>query len=151
MHGEHAVTIRRPAAVVFEHIADGARNPQWRPTVVEVALHSGDGRGGTVWRQVVRGPAGKSADADYQVTRYEPPTLYAVEVIAGPMRGAATYTLTPDFDGDATTVSLDVVLKPRGAMRVLSGFVLRQLVDELNSLDMLRDLLDSRRERPGGA
>ena len=39
---------RRPPMVVFEHIADGARNPQWRPTVVEVTLHSGDGRAGTV-------------------------------------------------------------------------------------------------------
>ncbi len=61
--------------------------------MVEVALHSGDGGEGSVWRQVVRGPAGKAADADYRVTRCEPPAAYGVEIIAGPMRGTALYTL----------------------------------------------------------
>ncbi len=143
MRGEHTVSINRAAQVVFDHIADGTNNAAWRTSVVEVSLHSGTRGEGTVWRQVVRGPAGKSADADYRVTRYEPAAAYGVEVIAGPVRGTALYTLTPGEDGE-TLVTLTMVLKPRGAMRVLTGFVLRQLVDELDSLDRLRELLNPR-------
>jgi Polyketide cyclase / dehydrase and lipid transport len=143
VRGEYSVSINRPAVVVFDHIADGTKNPGWRASVVEVALHSGTGGEGTVWRQVVRGAAGKAADADYRVTRYEPPSAYGVEVIAGPVRGTALYALAPGDDGE-TSLTLTMVLKPRGAMRVLTGFVLRQLVDELDSLDRLRDLLNPR-------
>ena len=107
-----------------------------------MALHAGDGGAGTVWRQVVSGPAGKATDADYRVTRFEPPAAYGVEIIAGPIRGTALYTLTPQ-DGGEVSVSLELVLRPRGAMRILTGFVLRRLVDELDSLDRLRALLST--------
>jgi len=142
VRGDHTVTINRPAAVVLEHLADGSRNGTWRPSVVEVTLRSGDGGEGTVWRQVVRGPAGKLADADYRVTRYERDTAYGIDIVAGPIRGTALYTLAPAGD-NATTLTVEMVLKPRGAMRVLTGFVLRQLVEELDSLDRLRDLLNA--------
>jgi hypothetical protein len=143
VRGKHAVSINRPAAVIFDHIADGTNNPAWRTSVIEVSLHSGAGGEGTVWRQVVSGPGGKAADADYRVARYEPPGAYGIDVIAGPIRGTALYTLAPGDDGE-TSVTLTVDLKPRGAMRILTGFVLRQLVDDLDSLDRLRDLLTSR-------
>jgi uncharacterized protein YndB with AHSA1/START domain len=140
VRGEHSVSIGRPAAVVFAAIVDGTRNPQWRPAVVETWLRSGDGGVGSVWRQVMRGPAERLADADYRVTRYEPNSSYGIEVIAGPVRGTAVYSLAPG-DGADTTLTLEVVLKPRGLMRVVSGFVLRQLVDEMDSLDRLRAIL----------
>ena len=140
MRGEHSVSINRPALVIFDVIADGTRNRTWRQSVIEVSLHSGTGGLGTVWRQVVHGPAGKAADADYRVTTHEPPGVYGFEVIAGPVRGTGLYTLTAGDDGE-TVVTFEITLKPRGAMRVLTGFVLRQVVDELENVDHLRDLL----------
>ncbi len=145
MHGEHTVTIKRPAAAVFDHIADGTRNATWRASVIEVALRTGNGEEGTVWRQLVHGPGGKPADADYVVTKFHRPALYGFEVIAGPVRGTGLYTLADGADGadGETDVTVAITLTPRGAMRVLTGFVLRQLVDELDSLDRLRDLLSA--------
>lgn len=140
MRGEHSVSIDRPAAQVFDVIADGHRNAAWRQAVIETSLHSGSGGLGTVWRQLVRGPAGKEADADYRVTMFEPSSAYGFEVIAGPVRGTGLYTLTPGDDDD-TVVRLELTLTPRGAMRVLSGFVLRELVDQLDDLERLRALL----------
>lgn len=134
------MSIDRPASVIFDVIADGWRNPTWRPSVIEVSLHSGTGGLGSVWRQVVRGPGGKAADADYRVTTHEPPRAYGFEVIAGPVRGTGLYTLTPGDDGE-TAVRFVITLKPRGALRVLTGFVLRQVVDEIDNLDRLRELL----------
>ncbi len=142
MRGEHVVTIARPAAVIFDHIADGTRNAGWRHSVVETALRHGDGGVGTVWRQVVRGPARKPVDADYRVTTYQHDTVYGVEIVDGPVRGTALYTLAPAGEGE-TTLTVVVFLKPRGAMRVFTGFVLRQLVEELDSLDHLRDQLNA--------
>jgi Polyketide cyclase / dehydrase and lipid transport len=139
LHGEHSVSINKPASAIFDVIADGTRNATWQQTVVEVSLHSGTGGLGTVWRQVVHGPAGKAADADYRVTTHEPPGAYGFEVIAGPVRGTGLYTLSAGDDGE-TMVRFEITLKPRGAMRLLTGFVLRQVVDELENLDRLRDL-----------
>ena len=144
MRGEYSVTINRSAHVVFGHICDGTRNATWRPAVIQTALQEGDGGAGSVWHQLVRGPGGKTADADYRVTRSEPPTSYEVEVIAGPIRGHTVYSLSEDEHG-ATTLHAAVTLTPRGAMRILTGFVLRQLVEELNGLDRLRDLLNAAR------
>ena len=140
VHGEHTVTVNRPPEVVFSHIADGSLNAAWRPSVIEVALRSGDGGEGSVWHQVVRGPGGKLADADYVVTSCQRPRLYAYEVTAGPVRGTSVYTLTTSRPGE-TTVTLAVTLTPRGALRLLTGFVLRQVVDELDSLERLRQVL----------
>jgi Polyketide cyclase / dehydrase and lipid transport len=140
LRGEHSVTINRPAPVIFDVIADGTRNATWRQSVIDVSLHSGAGGVGTVWREVVHGPAGKAADADYRVTTHERPSAYGFEIIAGPVRGTGLYTLTAGDDGE-TVVRFDITLKPRGAMRLLTGFVLRRVVDEVENLDRLRDLL----------
>ncbi|HEY8755134.1 MAG TPA: SRPBCC family protein [Candidatus Dormibacteraeota bacterium] len=145
MRGEHAVTIRRPADVVFALIADGSRNASWRPWVMEVRLHSGNGGEGSEWRQLVRGPGGKPADSDYVVTSCRPPHLYAYQVTSGPVRATAVYTLTEPDPGE-TTVSLVLTLSPRGALRLLTGFVLRQMVDELDSLERIGEVLS----RPDG-
>lgn len=140
MRGEHRVTIPHPADAVFALIADGSRNARWRPWVIEVRLRSGDGGEGSEWRQLVHGPGGRPADADYVVTSFRRPHLYGYEVRSGPVRANALYTLTEPAPGE-TTVSLALTLSPRGALRVLTGFVLRQMVDELDSLERLREVL----------
>jgi uncharacterized protein YndB with AHSA1/START domain len=141
VRGEHTVTINRPASIVFDLIADGSRNASWQPSVIEVTLRSGEGGVGTVWRRLVHGPGGKVADGDYVVTECVPPHLYAYAVTAGPIRGTAVYTLSELTPGE-TTVVLALTLTPRGAVRLLTGFLLRQLVDELDSLDRLKRVLD---------
>ena len=134
MHGEHTVVVHRPAEVVFDHIADGSRNSGWRPWVIEVGRSSGDGGEGSVWRQLVHGPAGKVADADYVVTAWRRPEFYAYTVTAGPVRGTAEYTLAESAPA-RTTVTLAVTLSPRGAPRLLTGFALRQSVGQLDRLE----------------
>jgi uncharacterized protein YndB with AHSA1/START domain len=141
VRGEHTVTIDRPATVVFDLIADGSRSTSWQPSVIEVTLRSGDGGVGTVWRRLVHGPGGKVADADYVVTECVRPHVYAYEVTAGPVRGTAGYTLS-ELTPESTTVVLVLTLNPRGALRLLTGFLLRQLVDELDSLDRLKRVLE---------
>ena len=61
---------------------------------------SGDGQG-AVYRQVVKGPGGRSIDADYEVTDYQPPSHLAFRAIAGP--GAPGRLLRHLIDADGST------------------------------------------------
>ena len=139
--GEHAVTIARPIAVVFEHIVDGTRNATWRGVAVEGTLRSGDGGAGSVWHQLVRGFGGRLTDVEYRVTVCEPPRRYGYELIAGPARGEGHYTLEAVSEA-VTRVSVIVRMRARGLFGGWTGMIPRQVSSELDALDRLRVLLD---------
>jgi uncharacterized protein YndB with AHSA1/START domain len=139
--GEHAVTIARPIAAVFEHVVDGTRNASWRGAAVEGTLRSGDGRAGSVWHQLARGFGGRLVEVEYRVTTYEPPHRFAYELIAGPARGEANYTLVAVSD-DATTVSVTIRMRARGLFGGWTGMIPRQVSSELDALDRLRTVLE---------
>jgi hypothetical protein len=142
LSGKYSVTIRRTAGDVFDHIADGARNASWRGPVVDVALVDGNGTEGSVWHQLLRGFSGRVAEADYRVTAYDRPRRYAFELIAGPTLGSADYTLA-EIAPSTTRLSLALTLRPRGLLAGLTGLVRRQMATELDSLDRLRELLET--------
>ena len=61
-HAEHTVTIARPPQDVFDYLADGTHNRDWREGVLEISRTSaGDGPGAT-YRQVLAGPGGSTGD-----------------------------------------------------------------------------------------
>jgi uncharacterized protein YndB with AHSA1/START domain len=140
--GEYTVTIRCPIDDVFDHIADGTRNSTWRGPIVEVALAAGNGTLGSVWHQLVRGTGGRVAEADYRVTAFERPHRYAFELIAGPALGGGGYTLA-EVAPAMTAVTIALTLRPRGVLPGLSGLVRRHMAAELDSLDRLRELLET--------
>jgi uncharacterized protein YndB with AHSA1/START domain len=142
LSGKYSVTIRRPVDDVFDHIADGARNATWRGPVVEVALVAGNGTEGSVWHQLQRGFGARVAEADYRVTAFERPHRYAFELIAGPTLGGGEYTLA-EVAPATTTVTLVLTLRPHGLVPGLTGLVRRHMATELDSLDRLRELLES--------
>jgi uncharacterized protein YndB with AHSA1/START domain len=142
LSGKYSVTILRPVEDVFDHIADGARNDTWRGPVVEVTLIAGNGAVGSVWHQLVRGVGGRVAEADYRVTASDRPHRYAFELVAGATLGGGEYTLT-EVAPAVTAVTLAVTLRPRGMLPGLTGLVRRQMANELDSLDRLRELLET--------
>jgi polyketide cyclase/dehydrase/lipid transport protein len=61
-HAEHTVTVNRPAPDVFDYLADGTHNRDWRTGVIEIArTTTADGEGAT-YRQVLTGPGGRRID-----------------------------------------------------------------------------------------
>ncbi|MEO8899540.1 MAG: SRPBCC family protein [Candidatus Dormibacter sp.] len=141
LSGKYSVTIRRPPDHVFDHIVDGTRNDTWRGPVVDLTLIAGDGTAGSVWHQLVRGFGSRVAEADYRVTAFERPTRYAFELVAGPTRGAAQYTLSEPAP-DVTMITLELSLRSRGMVPGLTGLVRRQMATELDALDRLKRLLE---------
>jgi uncharacterized protein YndB with AHSA1/START domain len=92
-HAEHEITVARPQRAVFDYLADGTHNREWRPGVIEIERTSAaDGEGAT-YRQVLAGPGGRRIDGDYRITVFEPPRRLEFQVTAGPARPAGTFEL----------------------------------------------------------
>lgn len=93
-HAENEITIDRPAAEVYDFLADGLNNTAWRSGVKDIELASGDaGQLGAVYSQTLTGPRGRPIQGDYRITVAEPGRLLAFNVVAGPARPHGDYIL----------------------------------------------------------
>lgn len=139
---EHTVTIHRSAEDIFDFLADGTNNPQWRPGVLEIAP-VGDVAGlGASYRQVLSGPGGRRIDGDYRVTTYDRPTTLGFEVTAGPLRPTGVFEVTSSPSGD-TGVTFRLAAAPRGIMRLMTPMIARQMRMETRSLEVLKTRLEN--------
>ena len=68
---ERSVVIARPVEVVFAFFADPTKGLQWRSGLAEVSA-DGPVAVGTVFRQRVSGPGGRTVPADIRMTELEP-------------------------------------------------------------------------------
>lgn len=138
---ERTITINQPPSAVFAVIADGEKATLWRPGVLDGALVSGSGVG-AIYRQGVRGPAGRRLAADYEVTAIEPDRRLEFRAIAGPVRPVGSYELEAIGTGTALTFRLNAELG--GWKRLVLGRAVQGSIDaEMRALDRLRDLLEA--------
>ena len=140
-YAEHTVTVNRPAREVFEYLADGTHNREWRAGVLEIERTSSGGGEGATYRQVLAGPGGRRFDGDYRVTVFEPPRRLEFRVIAGPARPAGVFELTENHDR-TTTVRFALDLKPAGLMKLMTPMITRQVRHEVAQLDTLKTVLE---------
>jgi uncharacterized protein YndB with AHSA1/START domain len=140
-HAEHTVTINRPARAVFDYLADGTHNRDWRSGVLEIEkITTAEGEGAS-YRQVLAGPGGRRIQGDYRVTVFDPPRRLEFLVTAGPARptGAFEITETPDH-GTRVRFILDV--RPAGLMKLMMPMITRQMRSEVAQLDTLKTILE---------
>src|SRR5215467_15172071 len=116
-YAEHAVTVNRPASVVFDYLADGTHNREWRSGVLEIERTSAADGPGATYRQVLAGPGGRRIAGDYRVTVFDPPQRLEFQVIAGPARPTGVFELS-EAD-QRTTVRFTLDYRPAGAMRLM--------------------------------
>ena len=141
-HAEHAVTINRPASEVFDYLADGAHNREWRDGVLEIERTSATAGEGATYRQVLAGPGGRRIDGDYRVTVFSPPRRLEFHVTAGPARPNGVFELTENPD-KSTRVRFALQLRPTGVMRVMTPMIARQMQREVAQLDSLKAILEA--------
>ena len=140
-YAEHTVTVNRPASEVFDYLADGTHNREWRTGVLEIERTSAaDGEGAT-YRQVLSGPGGRRIDGDYRVTVFDPPRRLEFRVIAGPARPTGVFELTENTD-QTTQVRFALDLRPAGFMKLMTPMITRQVRHEVAQLDTLKALLE---------
>src|SRR6266851_7365898 len=140
-HAEHTVTIDRPARTVFDYLADGTHNAEWRAGVVEIERTSSASGEGATYRQILAGPGGRQIDGDYRVTVFDPPTRLEFQVVAGPALPAGVFELTETTPG-TTTVRFTLELRPPGLMKLLTPMIARQVRHEVAQLDTLKTVLE---------
>src|SRR6476469_10059608 len=91
-HAEHSILINRPVKQVFDFVFDGENNPLWRPAVIDIQRKPGITTGvGTVFKQALKGPAGRRIEGDYEIVEYKPEALIKFQVITGPARPTGIY------------------------------------------------------------
>jgi uncharacterized protein YndB with AHSA1/START domain len=140
-HAEHTVTLSRPQQEVFDYLADGMHNREWRAGVLEIRRTSAaDGEGAT-YRQVLAGPGGRRIDGDYRVTAFDRPRRLEFHVIAGPARPAGVFELSEHADR-STRVRFALSLKPAGLMKLMTPMITRQMRREVAQLDNLKAILE---------
>lgn len=136
-----SIVINRPVGEVFAFVADGETAPRWRPGVLDVRHLSGDGVG-AVYRQGVRGPAGRRIAADYEVTAIDPDRRITFTAIAGPVRPSGEYRFESTDGGTQVSFALSVELS--GWKRLLMGRAVQATMDaEVATLGNLKRVLES--------
>lgn len=141
LHAEHTVMINRPARDIFDYLADGTHNRDWRNGVILIErVSTTEGRGAT-YRQVLAGPGGRRIDGDYRVTVFEPPSRLEFLVTAGPARPKGAFELA-ETPGQSTRVRFALDLQPAGLMRLMTPMIARQMRTEVAQLDTLKAILE---------
>jgi uncharacterized protein YndB with AHSA1/START domain len=140
-HAEHTVTVARPQTDVFDYLAEGAHNREWRAGVLEISRTSASDGQGATYRQILAGPGGRRIDGDYQVTVFDPPRRLEFQVTAGPARPAGVFELSENAD-QSTRVRFSLDLHPAGLMKVMTPMITRQMRREVAQLDNLKAILE---------
>ncbi len=140
-HAEHSVTIDRPAADVFNYLADGEKCTEWRSGVIEIKRVSGEGAGAQ-YQQSVRGPGGRAISADYTITEFTPNSVIAFQTTAGPVRPRGRYLLQES--SGATTVIFTLDAELTGLKKFLmGGMVSKTMAGEVRAIDRVKNILES--------
>lgn len=140
-HAEYSVTVSRPAQDVFDYLAEGTHNREWRAGVLEIARTSEAAGEGATYRQVLAGPGGRRIDGDYRITVFDPPARLGFQVTAGPARPAGVFELS-ETDGQATRVRFALDVTPTGLMKLMTPMISKQMKQEVAQLDNLKSILE---------
>ena len=135
----NTVEIARPPQDVFNFLADGTNDQQWRDGVLDIRRRSGSGVG-AVYEQGVKGPFGRRVPADYEVTEYEPERRIGFRAIAGPVRPQGSYELEPTERGTRVTFTLSCT--PSGFAKLMTPMVDKTMRSEVAQLERLRAILE---------
>ena len=135
------IQIARPPERVFGFLTNHANDAVWRPAVHEIEPVDGGAVGARI-RQTVKGPGGRSIPADIEVTANEPPSRYAFQAVAGPVRPRGEFRFNADGAGTTVQFRLDAELPL--LKRLLMGRMVQGSMDaEMRGLDAAKRAIES--------
>ena len=150
MRAQRSETIDQPVDRVFEYVSTPENDPTWVPASVRhEKLSPGPMRLGSITEEDV-GFLGRRMRYAWEVTRYEPPTAFALRSVSGPIPATIRVLLKALDGGVRTKVTLVAEVHLRGAYKTMEPLMRwvaqRQFSTQLRTL---RNLLES--ESVGGA
>jgi len=141
LHAEHTITVARPPQDVFDYLADGTHNREWRTGVLEIERTTAAVGEGATYRQVLAGPGGRRIDGDYRITVFEPPRRLEFLVTAGPARPTGVFELSEN-GSQSTRVRFALDFSASGPMKLMSAMITRTMRREVAQLDNLKAILE---------
>ena len=142
-HAEHTITVARPPQAVFDYLADGTHNRDWRTGVLEIERTSAAVGEGATYRQVLAGPGGRRIPGDYRITVFDPPRRLEFKVTAGPARPTGVFEFTEN-GGQSTRVRFALDFTASWPMKLMSAMITRTMRREVAQLDNLKSILERR-------
>jgi uncharacterized protein YndB with AHSA1/START domain len=124
MRAESTISIARPPAEVFSHMADIRNDPSWHTDVLDVHSSTDVVGIGTVFDVKVKPSMGVS-EGTMTVTRFEPGRL--IEFHGKMAKMAPIVTNICEREGQGTRVTRRVEFEPPGLMRVMTPFIRRMI------------------------
>ena len=140
-HAEHTITVARPPQAVFDYLADGTHNRQWRAGVLEIERTSAAVGEGATYRQVLAGPGRRRIPGDYRITVFDPPRRLEFQVTAGPARPTGVFELSEN-GGQSTRVRFALDFTAAGPMKLMTAMITRTMRREVAQLDNLKAILE---------
>jgi uncharacterized protein YndB with AHSA1/START domain len=116
---DREIEVARPPDVVFDHLADVERFPQWQPAIERAEqISPGPLEPGSQVRLVLRGPTGP-IDVLGEIVAIERPSLLALRTLSGPAAVEARCELLPEGVGTRAKFTASIELK--GLLRFAEG------------------------------
>ena len=134
------IVINRPVDEVFAFFTTPDNDLRWRSGVQDIHAH-GEPEAGAIIHQTVAGPLGRGIAADIEITAYEPTSLYAFQVVAGPARPQGEFTFTPSGEGTEVRFSLNAELTGL-KKRFMAGPVQKSMDAEMANLDKAKAIVE---------
>lgn len=138
---EHTLEIGRPLDEVFEYLTDVSRLPEWQSSAESAELE-GELRKGARIREV-RTFMGRRATSTMEVTEYDPPRRFSLQVVEGPIEYAVEHALEA-VDG-RTRVRFVGRGETKRVPRLMHGAVRRAVERQfVKDLELFKQNLESR-------
>jgi uncharacterized protein YndB with AHSA1/START domain len=110
----HSIEVNRPPEEVFSYVTDPARFAEWQYDVERVRI-DGDGQSGVGSRFTTTRRIGRAERTMAQeITKIDPPTSWAAEGVAGPIRPSANITIEPLNHSSRSRVTFALDFKGHG-------------------------------------
>jgi uncharacterized protein YndB with AHSA1/START domain len=117
------IEVDAPAAEVFDYVTDPERFPEWQANVVGGRMDHETSIGAIC--NTTRRIGGREREVTSEVTKYDPPTSWAVHGIDGPIRATVDVTVEPLTGTDRTRLTISLDFEGYGIGKVLVPLLVR--------------------------
>ena len=140
---EFTEVVNRPPEEVFAYLTDADNLPEWQSMVSESRQDSPGAMGVGTRVTNVRNFLGRRIESEAEVTAYESPRRFDLQVVSGPVPFQISHILEPK---EATTVvKVEAQGEPGGFFKLAEPLVARQAERQFkNDFATLKDLLEAR-------
>jgi uncharacterized protein YndB with AHSA1/START domain len=119
--------IDAPPSTVFGVLTDWRKNPLWERELREYTPVTSEPFGTGTRIQWVRQLGARRISGIVEITECVPPRLLTSEIPTGPIRFRTVIWLAPTADGTRTILRAELIVKPQGALRLLTPLVARNV------------------------